>query len=99
MGCECAEMLPLSIIRQTRYSCSRHGWSACKFLNGGHGGVKMDQDVKKDESVLAERFDVEAVNPRYKGAKMSDLVRALFVPRGSEARATLKKLWADVERI
>ncbi len=33
-------------------------------------------------------FDVKAVNPRYKGAMMSDVARALLHPKkGSEERA------------
>lgn len=37
-------------------------------------------------------FDVEAVNPRYRGAKLSDMARALLRPANPEARAALAKL-------
>lgn len=36
--------------------------------------------------------DVQAVNPRYKGAKMSDVVRVLLRPRNPAARAALDRL-------
>ena len=34
-----------------------------------------------------------------RGVKMSDVARALFMPRNPDARAALKRLWADAERI
>ena len=34
-------------------------------------------------------FDMKAVNPRYKGAMMSDVARALTRPRNLKARETL----------
>lgn len=42
-------------------------------------------------------FDAEAVNPRYKGAKMSDVARALTRPRNPQARAALARLQGPEE--
>ena len=35
--------------------------------------------------------DVRAVNPRYKGAKMSDVARALMRPKDPKVREALKQ--------
>ena len=37
-------------------------------------------------------FDVKATNPRYKGAKMSDVARVLLRPKSPAARAALDRL-------
>lgn len=38
--------------------------------------------------------DVEAVNPRYRGAKMSDVGRALLLSRNPDIRAAQLAKWA-----
>lgn len=43
-------------------------------------------------------FDVEAVNPRYGTAKMSDVARALLRPKNPAARKALEKLQAKAEK-
>ena len=45
-----------------------------------------------------EPFDVKATNPRYKGAKMSDVARALLLPVDPERRATKLAEWAEERR-
>lgn len=37
-------------------------------------------------------FDVESVNPRYRGAKMSEVIRILLRPKNPVARATMERL-------
>ena len=37
-------------------------------------------------------FDVQSVNPRYRGAKMSEVVRVLLRPKNAAARATMDRL-------
>ena len=58
----------------------------------------MYGEMNKKTQKVQERFDVQAVNPRYKGAWMSDVARALLMPRNSEASATLKKSWTETRR-
>lgn len=36
--------------------------------------------------------DVKSVNPRYKGAKMSEVIRILLRPKNPVARATMERL-------
>lgn len=43
-------------------------------------------------------FDVEAVNPRYRGAKMSDVARALLLPVDPEKRAEKIAEWREERR-
>lgn len=50
----------------------------------------MDQDVKKDKSESTVPFDVKAVNPRYKGAWMSDVARALIRPTNQKVAAVIE---------
>lgn len=40
----------------------------------------------------SKRFDVKATNPRYRGAKMSDVARALLRPKSPAARAELDRV-------
>ena len=39
--------------------------------------------------------DVQSVNPRYKGAKMSDMARALMRPQDPKVREILERREAD----
>ena len=39
-------------------------------------------------------IDVQSVNPRYKGAMLSDVVKALMRPSNPKARETLDRLQA-----
>lgn len=41
-----------------------------------------------------QRFDPVAVNPRYRGARMSDVARALLLPKDPEERAKRIAEWA-----
>jgi len=41
---------------------------------------------------MSKPFDVQATNPRYKGAKMSDVARVLLRPRNPAARTALERL-------
>ena len=43
-------------------------------------------------------FDVKAVNPRYKGAMMSDVARALLLPLDPELRAKRIAEWKEERR-
>lgn len=46
-----------------------------------------------------KRFYRQAVNPRYKGARMSDVARALLLPKDPEERASAIAEWeAERER-
>lgn len=40
-------------------------------------------------------FDVRAVNPRYRNAKMSDVARALMRPKDPKVRRVLERLWKE----
>lgn len=46
----------------------------------------------KPNAPPSEPPDVEAVNPRYGTAKMSDIARALLRPKNPAARAALERL-------
>ena len=50
----------------------------------------MDQDLKKDQKTPTEPFDVQAVNPRYRGAWMSDFALALVRPRDPKVAAIIE---------
>lgn len=41
---------------------------------------------------MSKPFDVQATNPRYRNAKMSDVARVLLRPRNPAARAALERL-------
>ena len=41
---------------------------------------------------MSKPFDVQATNPRYRNAKMSDVARVLLRPKNPAARAALDKL-------
>ena len=41
---------------------------------------------------MGKHFNGQATNPRYRGAKMSDMVRVLLRPKNLVARAALEKL-------
>ena len=43
-------------------------------------------------------FDIQAVNPRYRGAKMSDVARALMLPTDPKERAEKIAEWAEERR-
>ena len=45
-----------------------------------------------------EPFDVQATNPRYKGAMMSDVARALLLSRDPDIRAEQLARWAKERR-
>ena len=45
-------------------------------------------EKQRDESGVP---DIRAVNPRYKGAKMSDVARALMRPKDPKVRKALEK--------
>ena len=45
-----------------------------------------------------EPLDVMATNPRYRGAKMSDLARALTLPKDQELRAKKIAEWKAERR-
>ncbi|MCY3699907.1 MAG: hypothetical protein OXH46_09780 [Gemmatimonadetes bacterium] len=51
----------------------------------------MDQDTNKNKTKPDEEpFDVQAVNPRYKGAWMSDVALALVRPKDPKAAAIIE---------
>ena len=54
-------------------------------------GGKRRGDVEKP-------FDVQAINPRYRGAMMSDVARALMLPVDPEKRAEKLAEWKAERR-
>lgn len=58
-----------------------------------HGNPDRHSHNRENQiKTSAQPFDVKAINPRYRGAKLSDAARALLRPRNPAARAALELL-------
>jgi len=60
-------------------------------LHVDEGRIEMSETDKKGRELVSdeEPFDLQAVNPRYKGAWMSDVALALMRPKNPKVAAII----------